>query len=741
MNSDTMIFAKLFFRKVRNQKLKLLIILILYILIAVSIDAYPDNIVVDNSLSYQIDDVYGISIDVNTDKSEIQFKDLGEISVFKVSKYIILQGNNQISGLAKLEFADRGVNIAINEIYANNLNKTLVLGGIQFNITDVSVFNGINYAYSAIISLPEAYKSNFTDLYVGVDIYSEFDDEDLLYKAVDKFKLITSQYYDGNFVWVDLYQDNIEQLSESAERLQLQIFVVALFLFISLLATLIFIQISIQDEFNQPYQTLTLRGMQNEELSRYFVSYFLAINLMISVIVVIIVNYLISSDINTSIIVVFISIITSISTSLFRNNHIEDNDIFEYNNSPSIVEITLLILSVISFLVNIFINIPSLKIVKYILILTIYLSSGLLVSFILLKLSNTINKKRTRKFGLLSLFLNIDLRIDKKRIIRRIVIGIMLMSIISHQYAVSNINQIDNIDNPYGDIWASYYGDIPDEFDLSTGEYSISYPTVVNFQIKILQGIVLVDNSLMKIHNQFTDSKAGEFPELWVRDNVELSKYINYLSVVSIGENISFTEILKVSRTFDKLVQLPGNPDFILFLDSAYVSDYSETVFFIFRAINTIAELQSDVDKQLDTSINWIVPNKISILDFSIYQFNQKSRWTDPLFTLIFAIAVVFILGFIDTRIVFNREFSIIKIKGILKRDLNRIGISIFGVGTISRTIINIAGLVLISTLIDLFQLVSNVPDLNMVEIIFYGSIYAIIFILGQISSWIIKSR
>ncbi len=741
MNSDTMIFAKLFFRKIRNQKLKLLIILILYILIAVSIDAYPDNIVVDNSLSYQIDDVYGISIDVNTDKSEIQFKDLGEISVFKVSKYIILQGNNQISGLAKLEFADRGVNIAINEIYANNLNKTLVLGGIQFNITDVSVFNGINYAYSAIISLPEAYKSNFTDLYVGVDIYSEFDDEDLLYKAVDKFKLITSQYYDGNFVWVDLYQDNIEQLSESAERLQLQIFVVALFLFISLLATLIFIQISIQDEFNQPYQTLTLRGMQNEELSRYFVSYFLAINLMISVIVVIIVNYLISSDINTSIIVVFISIITSISTSLFRNNHIEDNDIFEYNNSPSIVEITLLILSVISFLVNIFINIPSLKIVKYILILTIYLSSGLLVSFILLKLSNTINKKRTRKFGLLSLFLNIDLRIDEKRIIRRIVIGIMLMSIISHQYAVSNINQIDNIDNPYGDIWASYYGDIPDEFDLSTGEYSISYPTVVNFQIKILQGIVLVDNSLMKIHNQFTDSKAGEFPELWVRDNVELSKYINYLSVVSIGENISFTEILKVSRTFDKLVQLPGNPDFILFLDSAYVSDYSETVFFIFRAINTIAELQSDVDKQLDTSINWIVPNKISILDFSIYQFNQKSRWTDPLFTLIFAITVVFILGFIDTRIVFNREFSIIKIKGILKRDLNRIGISIFGVGTISRTIINIAGLVLISTLIDLFQLVSNVPDLNMVEIIFYGSIYAIIFILGQISSWIIKSR
>ncbi len=765
-----MLILRSYIRIITNQKSKTLVLIILYGILITSIQGYPQNIIITNSLNYQEDDVIGIAnltYDHDAIDSEIisRYSTLGRIKIQTVSEFEIISNDFTINGLSIVEFEDIAEPvIKINEIWMNDLQpqRSLFLGNLIFNQSQIETTTITNRLFDTIITLPKQFKVNISSFYLGLNIKTDtdqFKDFNKLNEDIELFMADANLQYNTEFEWQEFYLENTQVLSDSIDKLELQIFTVSLLIFLTLLASILFIQYSFEKANQRTYYLLFLRGLSQEQVSKHFIIYSTLFNLILTCISIGLAHLLTNINLDISLGLFFIvTLSTSIFTSYYstKQNLVKSNDIFDVDIPPSLLEIGLLILSILSFLVNVFLNLPSVEIIKFILILATYLSIGLLFSTILFYSLKFLNRfiskfyenkhKITPEQSLHWLFIKLNLRFDKKQVISSIVTGILVISIISHLSVVSDFNQIDDNDTPYGDLWAQYPEDVPDNFNIDTvGRYSVGYPTTINLQISSIQGLVFTDSSFFSFHSQFIGEKIKQTPELWVRQGIDLSNYISYLSLIKIGDadagSISLTESLQIEKIYDTGVMLPGQTDFILFLDENILKNYNSSVFLMFdiNSETKMPDFQNVVKYQLDREIYWIQPPFTNIVDFTTQHLMDENTWLDKVYTSIFALFIVFSLAIVESRMRFDREFKIMRLKGVTKNQFRRVGLLLYLKEIPLRIISLMLGGTSVLFLINTFHLISNIVNIDLINIIENVFLFTLIIYLAQISNWFLQ--
>ncbi|MCE7736669.1 MAG: hypothetical protein GPJ54_17435 [Candidatus Heimdallarchaeota archaeon] len=764
-----MLIFRTYLRAIANQKSKALVLIILYGVLLISIQRYPQNIVITNALNYQDDDVIGVANLTNyheaIDSAVIsRYSTLGRITVQSISEFEIISNDFSFNGLSIVEFDNIAEPlIQINEIWLNDLQsqRTLFLGDLIFNQSQIESTKISNRLFDAIITIPQQFKANISSFYLGLNINTDIDlieDSKKLNLEIQSFmENVNSRYYTV-FEWEVFFNENSQVLSESIDKLELQIFTVSLLIFLTLLASILFIQYSFEKANQNTYYLLNLRGLSQENISRYFIIYSTVLNLVLTSISIGIAYITTNIKLDFSLALLFVvTLSTSIFTSYFstKQNLIKSNDIFDVDIPPSFLEIGLLILSILSFLVNVFLNLPSVAFIKFILILSTYLSVSLLFSAILFYSLKSFNRliskfymnkqKNTPIQSLHWLFIKLNIRLDKKQVISSIITGILVISIISHLSVVSDFH-VDDTDTPYGALWAQYPEKLPDNFDIDImGQYSVAYPTTINLQISTLQGLVFTDASLFSFHNQFAGVRIKQTPELWVREGYDLSNFISYLSFVKIGDtdvgSISFTESLQIENFFDANVMLPGQPDFILFLEESILKDYNSSIFLLFdiNSETKMPDFQIAVKNQLDRDIIWVQPPFINIVDFTTQHLMNENTWLDEVFTSIFSLFIVFSLAFVETRMRFGREFEIMRLKGVTINQFRRVGLFLYLKEFPLRIIFLMLGATSVLFLINTFRLISNDVNIDLNNIMGNVFLFSIIIYLGQVSNWLLQ--
>lgn len=583
--------------------------------LVVAINSYPQNVLISNALSYQKDDIIILGDIGNSDLDRIQSKyaDTFNFNPLELSNFQLLGTENQFEGTARIEYSGDKIKISILEYLLIYFEKNC---SIQFEednikIDEIDIFHKTTEIYDAIIYLPENYVLNSTISYLGFDfknnIIPGYNDADV--EKLDKYlqdleweisKLIKSEDLEWNVFFID----NIEILKSSLDTLQLAIFVIAMFVFSSLVMALIFMQQRMQNELAKTYRLLSIRGMGVEKMQILYSLLYVSLNLILSVISLDLANYFVGITSISAITTIGIASISSGISTWYSSGQdfTGDNDVF-----------------------------------------------------------------------------NIDVPIP--------------------------IAEVDSID------------------------YVTCYPSSLNMQIAVLNGFILVDDQLGDIHSQFKQLKNPKLFELWVREGKEMSKFIDYLSNIKLG---NFTDLvdLNIDKWFPANAMLPGNPDFLLFTEKEYVESYQGELFIIASG-KGIQGTQQALHDSLSGDLIWLDPGYLNLEDYSLNYFIDTNIWLRRSVVIIGISIYIFLLGMIDSSMLINKEILLLKIKGIQKQAISKASFILVLSELLQRFLAMVIASYTVVSLIEIFQLLGNVNAIS--EIISISITATIIFGLGQL--------
>ena len=739
------------------------------------------NIPVRNSvqyaLAYQHDDISG-EIDtsqigenlVHAKLSQLEqnFPVIEQISQYYITTLGLLYNNKPVSDqlVVKVEFHHTNTtNLAIRSLwYRSASHNSINAQQLHFdavNITQLQSSSQLDQSLAGVLTLPIQFSSNFTSYHFGITLnpasYAGLD-QAIIQKHFDQdIKDISErlqQKFGDALIETNIpVQDALQSIEPAYPTIILQNFILTISVLGGIMVLLYFLlQSSIRGNLKQ-YETLFHRGYTQDDIQTlipvYFILFYSVLTALGSILLVEFEQQSLQiKHLMPSLLVAIIAFTAAYAAVREYKSH-QPRDATDYELRPSIAEYVFLGLTVISFLVNIYLNLPAFRYTSLLLVLAIYCGIGIAAGGVIYKILQLLRrfvvgylaqKDQLNQSNAEFKFLNIiSIRQYRKHLKLAILFGIVLVIIVAHTNVSYQLHQ-QTSDNTT--ILLGQYSTYQETTTLNqlNIEYSGLLPVTLSKLGVQLQGVIVTSDTLFDQFPQLQQIRTAS-PALYIRNDVPQSQggYIFDLDAISTTFQLGskqFDLSINPASQYSSNIGLLNQFKFLLFVDSSIYQTYNSSVSLLIssesaRSLTT----EQQVEQQLSQPVIWNqFPPPTPV------QYSMSSDISSQLdFPIVLSISVVIIgmLGYIEPQVMVKEEIMIMRKRGYLSAT------SVRGVAKVSALSVVVFFLLstlctwLILLLLHLFSILPGITINLHLGIPFLSSALASLFwFVGSISSY-----
>lgn len=761
--------------------------LLIMTLISLSILFFPLANPIEYAIDYNKDDLV---VQINADEinsalplMQNQIKTIlnntgyvHQYSMFYITSFFITYDNSPIQaeeGLAKVIFDSNQPQLKLPEVwYREHFVNELQTEELLFPNITVSLQHDLDLdnRFNAILTLPPSYQQNFSKFYIGVelnrDYYRGIDVEILRERLSEDIEGLEQAFQTVDSVLrVEKPVDEaLGPLEEGFSTILLQNVLILLLIIGSLVIILYYLQSWTYREELQNYLILQYRGISREEQMYTVPILFILFQVLLNTVVTVSLIYGFKTTIN---VVSFLPPIVALGTaSLAAYTNVttllelEPPDATEIKLDPSYLEQTMLVLTIIAALFNLYLNFPIVQNIEVILVLVIYVSVGLLfavmIHFGVVRARRLIITWLGKQDHLsdpivAGLYLQkMMLRKSKQHLRLLLLVGFVLLFATSHIYITYQADQsLQQTNRP--EVWGIY--DNYQDVDQLGGEVREKMDLLIPAEIDklgiSLSGIILTPDDIPSHHPELVKlERKNNLPAIWFDSSLRDSFQYQVLTSDDIPILLQYGEFdeelanAPVS-TFASDILLPFDPQFIVVVPPVYLKDYNSSSAIIFRPTGEeyYTELQL-IEQSLLNEIAWLERPRDGPVQVTIRTTSESFTIANPL--IVIGVLNLSLLGFGITLpiLLFQSDQQKLRVLGIRSESLLKgAGIErlfllpIFLIGVI-------LGSILVVLLIQLFNLLPAIYlSLNLIQIVSFSIITIISFYVGEIMGWIMVMR